>query len=170
MNQLKGEMKPLQYGLASETGGVGRGTKNERIVAEALALAKHGQQMAEKAIKDVEAQKRKRRKYVRPTNADGSPLMCRHCRLKAVNRARGLCWDCYYTPGTKELYPSTSKYARRGFGNIAGELPLPSETTSAIPGTEEKVAVMEARATAGCRIFHPGDGPEAAENRRLRAG
>ena len=45
---------------------------------------------------------------------------CRHCSKSKVNRPRGLCWSCYYTPGVKELYPSTSKYARRGVGNFTG--------------------------------------------------
>jgi hypothetical protein len=39
--------------------------------------------------------------------------ICRHCGKKKVNRPRGLCWACYYTPGVKELYPVTSKFAPR---------------------------------------------------------
>lgn len=88
----------------------------------------------------------------------GARLMCKHCTKAAVNRPRGLCWGCYYTPGLKEKYPSTSKYARRGRGGSKmGELPLPSFPTSALPGTEEKLAVMEARSKAGEAIFHPDD-------------
>ena len=52
--------------------------------------------------------------------------ICRHCTKSKVNRPRGLCWSCYYTPGVKELYPSTSKYARRGIGNFTGKAPLPA--------------------------------------------
>ena len=52
--------------------------------------------------------------------------VCRHCSKSKVNRPRGLCWSCYYTPGVKELYPSTSKYARRGVGNFTGNAPLPA--------------------------------------------
>ena len=37
--------------------------------------------------------------------------VCRHCSKCKVNRPRGLCWSCYYTPGVKEQFPSTSKYA-----------------------------------------------------------
>lgn len=37
--------------------------------------------------------------------------VCRHCRRCAVNRPRGLCWTCYYTPGVKEQYPFTSRFA-----------------------------------------------------------
>ena len=51
-------------------------------------------------------------------------MICRHCQKSKVNRPRGLCWSCYYTPGVKEQYPSTSKYARRGVGNFTGNAPL----------------------------------------------
>ena len=54
------------------------------------------------------------------------PLICRHCRRSGVNRPRGLCWTCYYTPGVRELYPSGSKYARRGVGNFCGTPPPPA--------------------------------------------
>ncbi len=40
-------------------------------------------------------------------------LICRHCRKGKVNRPRGLCWNCYYTPGVKALYPITSKFATK---------------------------------------------------------
>lgn len=37
--------------------------------------------------------------------------LCRHCKESSANRPKGLCWSCYYTPGVRKLYPSTSKYA-----------------------------------------------------------
>jgi hypothetical protein len=49
----------------------------------------------------------------KPKATEGRPL-CRHCHVKVVNRPRGMCWSCYYTPGVKDLYPTTSKYGRRG--------------------------------------------------------
>lgn len=75
-----------------------------------------------------------------------------------MNRPRGLCWNCYYTPGVKALYPSTSKYANRGVGNFAGgsREPVP---TRAEPGTEEKLTEMEGRAARGESLFHPDDAP-----------
>lgn len=85
------------------------------------------------------------------------PPLCRHCRLKRADRARGLCNRCYDLPGVKELYPITSKYARRGVGNFAGGTALPAAPTTAAPGTPEKLAVMEERAKAGRAIFHPAD-------------
>jgi hypothetical protein len=73
-----------------------------------------------------------------------------------VNRPRGLCWTCYYTAGVKELYPPTSKYARRGVANFHHAAPMP-EPTAAPPGTPEKVAVLAARAERGETMFHPDD-------------
>src|SRR5947209_17983221 len=89
--------------------------------------------------------------------------VCRHCSKCKVNRPRGLCWSCYYTPGVKELYPSTSKYARRGVGNFTGNAPLPTPTTAA-PGSPEKLAVLEHRAKSKQALFHPAD---RSEGRRV---
>lgn len=82
---------------------------------------------------------------------------CRHCGTPRPTRPRGLCWGCYYAPGVRELYPSASRYARRGVGNVAGPLPLPPAPTAAAPGTPEKVAVMGQRARDGFALFHPAD-------------
>ena len=84
---------------------------------------------------------------------------CRHCSKSKVNRPRGLCWSCYYTPGVKELYPSTSKYARRGVGNFTGNAPLPPVPTTAAPGTPEKLAVLEQRAKHEAGDLPPGRRP-----------
>jgi hypothetical protein len=83
--------------------------------------------------------------------------VCQHCQRSGVNRPRGLCWSCYYSPGVKELYPSTSKFARRGVPDYYGRAPL-GEPTTAKPGTPEKVEAMIQRATRGQNLFHPGDG------------
>ncbi len=82
---------------------------------------------------------------------------CRRCTHCKVNRPRGLCWSCYYTPGVKDQYPPISKYGRRGVGNVIGNRPLPAIPTTAAPGTPEKLAVLEARAKALCSLFHPDD-------------
>ncbi len=86
---------------------------------------------------------------------------CRHCgRTVKFLRPRRLCWTCYYTPGVKYLYPPTSKFARFGAGIgvaiFTGPRPL-GEPTMASPGSEEKIAILEARAAAGQRLFHPQD-------------
>lgn len=83
--------------------------------------------------------------------------MCQHCKRNICNRPRGLCWGCYYKPGIIEQYPSTSKYARRGVGNVTGVQPLPSFSTNAIPGTPEKLAILAIRAELKQQLFHPDD-------------
>ena len=86
--------------------------------------------------------------------------VCLHCSKRPVNRPRGLCWSCYYTPGVREQFPSTSKFARRGVGNFTGNAPLPTPT-SARPGTPEKVAVLEERARMKQNLWHPLDANDA---------
>ena len=83
--------------------------------------------------------------------------LCRHCHRASVNRPRGLCWSCYYTPGVREQYPSTSKFARRGVGNFCGNA-QPCEPTAALPGSPEKVAILEERARMRQQLWHPLDG------------
>jgi hypothetical protein len=57
----------------------------------------------------------------------------------------------------REQYPSTSKYARRGVGNFCGTAPLPPAPTSAVPGSEEKIAILEERARNRQSLWHPDD-------------
>lgn len=83
-------------------------------------------------------------------------MICRHCLQSKVNRPRGLCWSCYYTPGVRDLFPSTSKFCNRGVGNGCRNAPLPVPT-AAIPGSEAKVQILADRARAGLALFHPLD-------------
>jgi hypothetical protein len=94
-------------------------------------------------------------------------MLCRHCQRVQSNRPRGLCWSCYYTPGVRELYPSTSKFARRGVGDFNGQSRLPAQPTRALPGSPEKVAILEERARLGLSLWHPLDAPMDAESRQL---
>jgi hypothetical protein len=55
------------------------------------------------------------------------------------------------------MFPSTSKFARRGVGNANHRSKVPPEPTSALPGTPEKVAVLEERARLGYSLWHPLD-------------
>jgi hypothetical protein len=93
--------------------------------------------------------------------------ICRNCSKCKVNRPRGLCWSCYYSPGVKDRYPSTSKYARRGLGNFNGNRPLPDRPTAAAPGTPEKLAVIEHRANLRQALFHPYDAKYAGDPRPI---
>lgn len=92
--------------------------------------------------------------------------VCKHCRKSKVNRPRGLCWTCYYTPGVKDRYEPTSAKGRRGVPNFYGARPLPEPTTAA-PGTPEKMAVLEARAAACQALWHPLDATREGDPRPL---
>jgi hypothetical protein len=94
-------------------------------------------------------------------------MLCRHCHRVRMNRPRGLCWSCYYTPGVRDQYPSTSKFARRGIGDFNGKVLLPAEPTPAPPGSPEKVAILEQRARQRQGLWHPLDAPMDRESRRL---
>jgi hypothetical protein len=94
-------------------------------------------------------------------------MLCRHCHRVPSNRPRGLCWSCYYTPGVRDLYPSTSKFARRGVGDFNGRACLPPLPTAALPGTPEKVAVLIERARLRQGLWHPADAPMDVESRCL---
>ena len=84
-------------------------------------------------------------------------MLCRHCQKTKSNRPRGLCWTCYYTPGIRERYPSTSKFARRGLGNFNYQAPLPDCSTDAAPGSEAKILILIERAGLKQALFHPDD-------------
>ncbi len=84
-------------------------------------------------------------------------MMCRNCNSHRPNRPRGLCWSCYYTPGVRERFPSTSKYARRGLDDFNGKAKLPPVPTRALPGSPEKVAILMERARLRQSLWHPDD-------------
>jgi limonene-1,2-epoxide hydrolase len=84
-------------------------------------------------------------------------MICRHCQKVRSNRPRGLCWSCYYRPGVREMYPSTSKYARRGVSDFNGQSAVAAMPTQALPGTEEKVEILAERARLGLSLWHPRD-------------
>lgn len=97
------------------------------------------------------------RNYANPRPPVPPGQECRNCGVGKVSRPRGLCWHCYYTPGVRDQYPSTSRYARRGLGNFNRTPPPAPEPTAAPPGTAEKVEVLRLRAEAGVSLWHPGD-------------
>jgi hypothetical protein len=84
-------------------------------------------------------------------------MLCRHCQRARANRPRGLCWSCYYRPGVRDRYPSLSKFAPHGIDDFTGRAPLPAAPTRALPGTPEKVAVLEQRARQRQALWHPLD-------------
>jgi hypothetical protein len=85
--------------------------------------------------------------------------MCQHCGHRAKTRSRGLCWECSRWVEVRHLYPSVSKYGRRGVGNDNAGQTLDPEPTTARPGSAEKKAVLARRAANGWALFHPLDFP-----------
>ncbi len=84
-------------------------------------------------------------------------VICRHCGKSKANRPRGLCWTCYYKPGLRDNYPSTSKYGRRGLGHYFKSAPPPPVPTPALPGSPEKLAILEERVRLKQALWHPQD-------------
>jgi hypothetical protein len=82
---------------------------------------------------------------------------CRNCNAGKVTRPRGLCRICFYTPGVRQQYVPTSKFAVRGVGIGNRAEILPSAATEALPGGSAKIAVLEQRAAAGVALWHPLD-------------
>ncbi len=83
-------------------------------------------------------------------------MTCRNCKKRKVARPRGLCWTCYYAPGVRDLYPSTSKFARRGVG-LGNQCKAPPHPCGAAPGSESRIRTLERRAEIGAELFHPCD-------------
>lgn len=79
---------------------------------------------------------------------------CRHCSRHVCCRSRGLCSRCWNVSTVRLLFPATGNTGRRGVTKTSGRMPRP---TAALPGTPEKVAVLESRAAAGQRLHHPRD-------------
>lgn len=84
--------------------------------------------------------------------------MCRHCKQSFISRPRALCWNCFYDPEVRDLYPiSASKFNRRGVGNDVLRVTPAAYPTAATPGTPEKIAVLAERASSRQELFHPED-------------
>jgi hypothetical protein len=86
-------------------------------------------------------------------------MLCRHCGRKEAARPRGLCWTCYQTLEIREQYTPISKFGRRGVLDFCGMGGLPEVPTRAMPGSPEKVAVLERRASQHQMLWHPHDAP-----------
>lgn len=85
---------------------------------------------------------------------------CSHCGKKVVVTTirwrRGLCGRCYDTPTIRKQHKSATD---QGYG-LTAPMCLPAEPTTELPGTEQKLAVLMARAAAGEHLWHPLDAPE----------
>jgi hypothetical protein len=90
-----------------------------------------------------------------PRRFSGKP--CRHCKASHVTRPKQLCWTCYYTPGVRHPYPSAARPSGHGVTRPHDARPLPAHPTTALPGSPEKVAILEQRAALGAALWHPLD-------------
>jgi len=52
-------------------------------------------------------------------------------------------------------------------GDFNGQPILPAQPTGALPGSPEKVAILEERARLGLSLWHPLDAPMDVESRQL---
>jgi len=83
--------------------------------------------------------------------------LCRHCGRAEASRPRGLCCGCYYRPQVRAQYPSLSKFGRRSGWARGQSSGLAACPTGALPGSPEKIAVMQQRAALRQELFHPDD-------------
>lgn len=88
---------------------------------------------------------------------DNPRPLCQHCQYRVITRPKQLCWTCYTNEGIRSLYPSTSKYARRGIGAGNKKVQLPTIVSDAMPGSFEKIELMHERAKRGESLFHPAE-------------
>lgn len=106
---------------------------------------------------------------------------CIHCQQFRYLKPRWLCWTCYYNENIRELYPAKitkGSKVRIENGQRIVDYPdgesdiMPDSITSPkaidscdqrwlptpfLPGTEEKVEVLEERVSKGLPLWHPHD-------------
>lgn len=116
---------------------------------------------SEATAKAREDKRRRDRARYKRNRAAASKIPCCHCKRRKAYTVRGLCWTCLQDPEVRVLFPSTSKFARKG-GAMDDEeneyIPSPCpEPTNAIPGTDAKVAILEARLAARVELWHEDD-------------
>lgn len=95
-------------------------------------------------------------------------LLCVHCKRRRANRPRRLCWTCYHTPGVRQMYPPSDGWMERSaLPDYCGTSKPPVSPTDAAPGSLEKIAVLQERASSGLALWHPLDAPMDAESARV---
>jgi hypothetical protein len=83
---------------------------------------------------------------------------CHNCRSRKGVYCRGLCRVCYAMPKVRLMYPTNQTYGRKlGHGVSGATAKPPKEPTKNQPGSEERLAELEAQAKAGHGLFHRDD-------------
>lgn len=80
--------------------------------------------------------------------------LCGHCQARVVSRPRGLCVHCYNIPKIRAT--RVSKNAEH-YIEKATKIDSTWVPTTALPGSEEKIAIMQKRFARRQPIFHPKD-------------
>ena len=76
------------------------------------------------------------------------------CRENMSLKSRRLCGSCWQTPGIRARVPTRGKdYRKPEPAERAG----PMRPTMALPGSDPKIEVLAARASARQPLFHAGD-------------
>ncbi len=90
-------------------------------------------------------------------------MSCLHCDRDRGLSGRNLCSTCYYQLEIRNRYPLVLAHGYSGDVDFNG-LPPPAESaTGALPGTEEKIAVLAERAAQRRALWHPEDGKFSGE-------
>jgi hypothetical protein len=87
---------------------------------------------------------------------DTLKLPCLNCKRGQGCYSRGLCRICFRKPGMVEKFQGR-KISRQTGDRFCGII-LSEEPTEALPGTEEKILVMQGRFERWENLFHPLDG------------
>lgn len=102
-------------------------------------------------------------KWVKKYCVTTGRLLCKHCSKYFAQRGRRyLCKGCHEDPEVRKRYECCGNLntGNRGTAVRGNEqdssLPLPTPT-EALPGTLEKLLVVEERARRGERLWHPDD-------------
>lgn len=82
---------------------------------------------------------------------------CAHCEERPGVYPGGLCRPCYLDPLIKRRYVGVARDYGLNADTQRYDAPMPGGPTAALPGTPEKIAVMEARNERGEQLHHPLD-------------
>lgn len=96
-------------------------------------------------------------------------VVCRHCQVKPISRARRLCSRCYMTPAIRKQYPRLDRFRSSDIPDRTGEQPEPAPCDAA-PGTEAKLAELCRRAERGESLFRADERPRGPAARRSEYG
>lgn len=85
-------------------------------------------------------------------------MLCRHCGRNGPRAGRGLCIACYAKPAVRSRYPLLCAHGHPGEADFNGTARPAERATDAVPGSEEKIAILTERAAERRELWHPEDG------------